>query len=101
MGALPQGCRPAGAIAGRVAGRASPAINRDDANRARNAEFDQLSDFIRPVVNQNRRMHELADSRPSFDWAANIGKPLQQIDMVEKGASESLGGIWEIHPGVI
>jgi hypothetical protein len=63
--------------------------------------FDQLSDIIHPVVNQDRRMHQLTDSGSSFDWAANIGKPLQQIDVIEKGASESLGGIWEIHPGVI
>lgn len=64
-------------------------------------KFDQVSDIIDPVVNQNRRMYQLADSSPSFDLAPNIGKPLQQIDMIEKGVSESLGGIWEIHPGVI
>ena len=46
-------------------------------------------------------MHQLADSRPSFDWANNVRKPLQQIDVIEKGVAESLGGTWEIYLGVI
>ena len=63
--------------------------------------LDQLFDVIHPVVNQDRRMHQLTDPCPSFEWAADVGKPLQQFDVIEKGVSESLGGTWEIHPGVI
>jgi hypothetical protein len=64
-------------------------------------DFDQLSVLIHTVVDQDGRMYQLTDSRPPFHGAPDVGEPLQQFDVMEKGVSESLGGAWEIHPGVI
>ena len=46
-------------------------------------------------------MYQLTDSRQPFHGTSDVGEPLQQFDVMEKGVSESLGGTWEIHPGVI
>jgi hypothetical protein len=63
--------------------------------------LDQLPVPIHPVVNHDRSMYQLTDPCPPFHGAPDVGEPSQPFDVIEKGVSESLGGAWEIYPGVI
>ena len=62
--------------------------------------LDEVARFIDPVVDQNGRMHELADVRPSVQWAADVREAFQQIEMVQDGGAEMLSSSWKISPRV-
>jgi hypothetical protein len=63
-------------------------------------DLDKIWMFMHTIVDHNRRVHELTDTRPLRDWTSNVGKTLQQIYMVQEGTSEPLGGGGKIGPGV-
>ena len=46
------------------------------------------------------RMSQLADSMAICDWATDVWKVLQYIQMIQKGISESFCKIWKISPRV-
>jgi len=63
--------------------------------------LDQLALLMHPVVDQDRSMNQLTDSRQPFHGTSDVRESLQQFYVIEKGVSESLGGTWKVYPGVI
>jgi len=54
--------------------------------------------FINPVVDLKRRMGKPPDSGKAFHPRAEVGKDLQQINVIEQGFAKSLAGFWMFFP---
>ena len=64
-------------------------------------DFDHVWAFLDPIVNQDRRMHQLADTGTVFDRAANVRKALEKIDVIEKGVAEAFRRSRKVDPRII
>lgn len=63
--------------------------------------FDEARAFVHAVVNQDRSMHELADTRTACDWATDERKTFEQIDVIENGVAEAFRRGGEVEPRII
>jgi hypothetical protein len=59
-----------------------------------------VGSFLDAVVDQDRRMHELADAMPPGDRTADVGQVSQKTGVVENGVAELFGGLREVDPRV-
>jgi len=57
--------------------------------------------FPNPVIDDNRGVDKLADTKPTGYGAANIGEGSQNIEMVEEGVPKALSSGWKIGPGIL
>jgi len=57
----------------------------------------RLADF---VINQYRRVNKLEDTRASSRWGTNIGKALEEVDVIQDCVAESLCALGKLRPGV-
>lgn len=60
----------------------------------------EFSRFIYTVVDQDRRMDELAHSIAACNWTPDEWKSLQQVQVIQQSNAESFRGVWEVRPGV-
>jgi hypothetical protein len=66
-------------------------------------EVEDLDDplgFRHTVIDHYRRVDQLAYTGPANDSAANVRKPLQNVQMFQKNSAEMLGSAREIDPGI-
>ncbi len=63
--------------------------------------LDRLAGFIDPVIDQDGRVNELADSGAAGHRVPDIGKRLQQADVTQKFLPEAFRRSREVRPGVI
>ena len=62
--------------------------------------LDEVGFFADAIVDQDRRMDELADSGSSVHGTADIWEALEEIDVVQDGGTESFGRGRKISPGI-
>ena len=63
-------------------------------------DLHEIWRFVDTVVNQYWRVNQLAYTRASSQWSSNVGKALQQIDVIQDCVAEPIGIIWKLRPGV-
>lgn len=56
-------------------------------------DFYEMFAFTEFVIDENRTVGQLPYAGARANAAAHPGKPRQQLDMVEQGVAETLGGI--------
>ena len=49
-----------------------------------------------PIVDENRGMNQLADSRKIGDRTADIREASEQVNVIEKSKAEAFGRPWEV-----
>lgn len=63
-------------------------------------DLNHVRVFADPIVDQDRRMHQLANPGLPGDWTSQVGKAPQQSNMVEQGVAEAFGSRGEFCPRV-
>jgi hypothetical protein len=63
--------------------------------------LDDVALFMDPIVDQDRRVDQLADAGASGDGASDVRKPFQQLPMIENCSSKSFRAGREVSPGVL
>jgi len=63
-------------------------------------DLHEIRRFVNTVVNQYRRVNQLANTATSSHWGSNVGKALQQIDVIQDCVTESLRILGKGSPGV-
>lgn len=63
-------------------------------------DFDQTSSLIQPVVDDDGRMLQLADTRPARDGCSHSWKSFEKSDMIQHGESETFRQFRKIRPGI-
>jgi len=53
-----------------------------------------------PVINQYRRVNQLADTGAPSHGSSDVRKALQQVNVIQNGVTESLRIIWKLRPRV-
>jgi hypothetical protein len=64
-------------------------------------DFDDLPLFVDPIVDQDRRVHQLADVGAAGNWASDVRITSQQFQVIENCSSKMLGGSRKVSPGVL
>ncbi len=50
--------------------------------------LDDVGFVMNQIVDQNGRMHQLADTKPSLDQTANVWEGSEEIDMISRSRSQ-------------
>ena len=64
-------------------------------------DVNEVRAFVDAVVNQDRRMHKLTDIGTACHWAANVGKVLKKIYVIEKGGAEAFRRGRKVDPRIM
>jgi len=64
-------------------------------------DFDDLALFVDPIIDQDRRVDQLADVGAAGNWASDVRIASQQLQVIQDCSSKMLGGGREVSPGVL
>ena len=64
-------------------------------------DFDNLARLMDPIIDQDWCVGQLADMRASGNRASDVGKPSQEVQVIENCGSKGFGGSREVSPGVL
>jgi hypothetical protein len=63
-------------------------------------DLHEIWRFMDSVINQYRRVNQLADAGASIHWGSNVWKAFQQIDVIQDCITESLRILGKPRQGV-
>ena len=63
-------------------------------------DFDDVGALPNSIVDYDRGVDQLADTRTSLYKTADIGKALQDVYVIQDRIAKPLGVCWKLRPGI-